>query len=540
MCANRLYNQHVAREAWGFSGLFTSDCGDVQGMCRGHGVTCEDPSPGGICRAALEQGGLSVNCGGYLPTHLATAVEDGKVDEALIDAALTRTFEAGLSLGTFDTPNARTAVPATVIDSPAHRQLALQAAQDGIVLLKNRGGAAVPLPKRASVALIGPAANATFVMQSNYQGFSRVILNNSPLLAMQRRGGAEIKYSLGCEYAGDEASKDQTIAAAVAAATAAEAAVVVVGITPDGSASSGKDPNGHESEGHNRADIVLPGAQVELVRRVAAANSRTIVVFIHGGAVTMPADVAASVAAVVDANYPGQAGGEAIASLLYGEHSPSARLPYTVYQSTFVTQRPDATDHALDSPPFGLTYMYWRGDQPLYSFGQGLTLARFQHEFVLPAQHEVVDENASSIAVQMRVARAACHSGDRVGTYETARFSALIFSSFRGSKPGQSEPTSKLVAFTKTRPLRCGESQLLTLSISLMRGLSLVTADGSYALRSGEYLLTSPASSGRAADDGRATLRLLSADGSDGEGPRVIRADRYLPEARLRFRSHPQ
>ena len=250
----------------------------------------------------------------------------------------------------------------------------------------------------------------------------------------------------------------------------------------------------------------------------------------------MPADVAASVAAVIDANYPGQAGGEAIASLLYGEYSPSARLPYTVYQSTFVKQRPDPSDHALDSPPFGLTYMYWRGDQPLYSFGQGLTLAQFQHEFLLPTQNEVVNEDASSIAVQMHVTRAATHDDGGVGSYETARFSALIFSTFRGSTHGQSEPASKLVAFTKTRPLRRGESQVLTLSLSLMRGLSLVASDGAYELRSGEYSLTSPASSGRAADDRRATLHLSA--GSHDEESNVIRADRYLPGARLRFHAH--
>jgi len=537
MAANRFYNEHVAREAWGFTGLFTSDCGDVSGICHGRGVTCRDSTPGGICQAALEQGGLSVNCGGYLPTHLAAAVKDGKVSEALIDAALTRTFEAGLSLGSFDTPNARTAVPAAAIDSPQHRRLALQAAQDGIVLLKNhRGGGALPLRQGNSVALIGPAANATFVMQSNYQGYSRLILENSPLLAMQRRGGAKVKYSLGCEYAGDNATKEKTISAAVSAAQSADAAVVVVGITPDGSGSSNKDPNGYETEGHNRDGIVLPGAQVELIRRVAAANKRTIVVFIHGGAVTMPTDVAVSVAAVVDANYPGQAGGEAIASLLYGEYSPSGRLPYTIYQSSFAKQRPDPTDHALDSPPFGLTYMYWRGDEPLCSFGQGLTYSQFQHEFVLPMQREVIGDDATSVPVQMRVSRAAGHDD-----HETARFSVLIFSTYHGSThhgstQGLSEPKSKLVAFAKTRSLWRGESQLLTLHVSLMRGLALVDQDGAYVLRSGEYSLTSPASSGLVADDRRATLHLSAGDG-DGDGDGAIKEDRYLPEARLRFKS---
>ena len=156
-----------------------------------------------------------------------------------------------------------------MIDSPPHRELALTAAQDGMVLLKNEAKA-LPLQRTDTVALLGPAANATFVMQSNYQGYSRIVLENSPLLAMQRRLGKGLRYAVGCGYGTDpEAPHLDDIAAAVEAARSADAAVVVVGIVPSsinyGTRGSGQpDPNAIESEGHNRQDIVLPGRQEEL------------------------------------------------------------------------------------------------------------------------------------------------------------------------------------------------------------------------------------------------------------------------------------
>ena len=244
MAANRFLNQHVAREEFGFDGLFTSDCGDVRNVRRN--------STDEVCRAALSDGNLSVNCGGFLPAHLGAAVANGAVSEEMIDAALRRTWEASITLGNFDTPNERTAIPASAIDSPEHRALALEAAKDGVTLLKNEQKA-LPLDAEQTVALVGPAANATFVMQSNYQGYSRLILQNSPLLRMRSRG--PVRYAAGCEYARN--ATEESIAEAVKLAKGAAAAVVMVGIVPDGSA--GSDPRAFETEGHNRPDITLPG-----------------------------------------------------------------------------------------------------------------------------------------------------------------------------------------------------------------------------------------------------------------------------------------
>lgn len=445
-----------------------------------------------------------------------------------------------------------TSIPASVIDSPAHRELALTAAQDGMVLLKNDAHA-LPLNVTDTVALLGPAANATFVMQSNYQGYSRIVLENSPLLAMQRRLGQRLRYSVGCQYGVDPENPhfdDAHIAAAVEAAKTADAAVIVVGIVPssinyDGTdTTSQPDPNALESEGHNRKDIVLPGRQEELIERVSAVNHRTIVVFIHGGAVTLHANISSQVPAFLDANYPGQAGGEAIAGALLGEFSPNARLAYTIYAADFAEQRPDPTDHYLDSPPFGLTYMYWRGTPPLFGFGTGLTYAKFRSNFQHQYLTAMVGENDEDVAVHMNVWR----SKDDDFTGQRAKFSVLLFSSYTGfgisnsANDGMtivsgisSQPHKRLVAFEKVA-LHQGEQQAVILRPSLMRGFAAVADDGSYILQSGNYDLSSP-NGGEGIDDVRARLTLQGADHGSRESigrAGVLRVDNYLPDARAR------
>jgi beta-glucosidase len=245
------------------------------------------------------------------------------------------------------------------------------------------------------------------------------------------------------------------------------------------------------------------------------------------------------VLAFLDANYPGQAGGEAIAGALMGEFSPNARLPYTIYAADFAKQRPDPTDHYLDSPPFGLTYMYWRGSAPLFPFGHGLSYAEFGSEFQSQQLTAIVGENDEDVAVSMHVWRS--HNDGFVG--ESAKFSVLLFASYVGAGDGEdqtifpsvsSQPIKKLVAFEKL-VLSHGEQQVVTLRPSLMRGLAAVADDGSYVLQGGNYALSSPC--GRGADNAHASLTLQDAakEGSEARSQgSILRVDSYLPHARAR------
>ena len=276
--------------------------------------------------------------------------------------------------------------------------------------------------------------------------------------------------------------------------------------------------------------------------------------FIHGGAVTLGTALAERVPAFVDAGYvsarlsrscvcalqssltttpcvqPGQAGGEAVAAVLYGEHSPNARLPYTLYADDFAAQRPNPSDHWLDSPPFGLTYMYWRGTPPLWSFGHGLSYSDVAHSFDAQRVHMAVREGDEEAEVRMTVRRASAETDGFHGA--VAKFSALLFCRFLGPELGEgvaSQPLRKLVAFEKVA-LRHGESRAVVLRPSLMRGLAAVREDGAYVLRAGEYELTSPGAGG----GGEAAARLALAGGRGEAAGAALRVDAYLPAARQR------
>ena len=272
---------------------------------------------------------------------------------------------------------------------------------------------------------------------------------------------------------------------------------------------------------------------------VAYTDCTEQVVFIHGGAVTLDFNISTQVPAFLDANYPGQAGGEAIAGALLGEFSPNGRLPYTIYAADFAKQRPDPTDHYLDSPPFGLTYMYWRGSPPLFGFGHGLSYAEFRSEFQSQQFTAMVGEDDEDVAVSINVWRTPNDSF--VG--QTAKFSVLLFVSYVDAGDSQdqtttplvsSQPIKKLVAFEKL-VLSRGERQTTTLRPSLMRGLAAIADDGSYVLQAGNYALSSP--SGRGVGTAHASLKLQDARGARGsrvQGGRILRVDSYLPDARAR------
>ncbi len=193
------------------------------------------------------------------------------------------------------------------VDTPEHRQLALEAAHQAIVLLKNNNGL---LPfKGSSLAVIGPHATATQDMLSNYHGDNTLVNSHSPLDALKARSGLTINYAAGLPSL---TSMDTSgFAAAIAAANQSDAAVVFVGINQD-----------QESEGLDRVNITLPGAQDQLVRAVLAANPKTILVLINGGPLAIDT-LKLTVPAIVEAWYPGELGGDAIADVLLGDVSPA-------------------------------------------------------------------------------------------------------------------------------------------------------------------------------------------------------------------------
>jgi beta-glucosidase len=396
-CADSLLLRHFLRDAWHFRGYVVSDCDAVDDIRAGHHVTDDEATAAAMALRA----GTDLNCGGAYRS-LVDAVHRGLATEADVDTALTRLVRARLRLGMFDPPELvpYAAIPFGANDAPAHAALADTAARESLVLLRNEGGFLPLRPGLRRVAVIGPNADDAEILLGNYNGTPSAPV--TPLAGIRSRAaGAVVVYAKGSPWAAGMADSDSVTVwrdAAVAAARGADVAVLCLGLSPR---LEGEELPVHVPgfEGGDRTHLGLPAPQDSLLRAVTATGTPVVLVLLGGSAVA--ADWAAEhVAAIVEAWYPGQAGGTALAALLFGDFSPSGRLPVTVYRSA--SQLPPFTDYHME----GRTYRYFRGD-PLYPFGYGLSYTRFRYDSLAvsarprtgePVRVSAVVENAGSVA----------------------------------------------------------------------------------------------------------------------------------------------
>ena len=187
------------------------------------------------------------------------------------------------------------------MDSPRHRALALEAAEQAITLLRNEGDL-LPLAKEQKLAFIGYHANSTQDLLSSYNGANTLVNSHSALLAAQNLG-LDVTFARGTSEHINDANQS-FVPAAVAAARAADIAVVFVGISALGKADEGEE--------HDRSSLTLPGAQEPLLDAVLAAQPRTVIVLVGGGSLSVASARNCASCAVLYAFYPGELGGDAI------------------------------------------------------------------------------------------------------------------------------------------------------------------------------------------------------------------------------------
>ena len=237
------------------------------------------------------------------------------VPDAVLHQALTRVLRIAFRVGAFDPPELVpfSKIGVDVIESPKHKQLALKTAREAIVLLQNKDGF-LPLDKAKlkTVAVIGPAADRP--EYGNYYTYSKAQKKVSPLDGLKARlgPGVEVVFAQGCDMTKAAVAAD--IDKAVEAAKHAEVAVVFLGTN-----------SVVEREGIDRKSLGLPGAQEQLLKAVVAANLKTVVVLMNAGPLSVKW-AKNNVAAILEAWYAGQEGGNAIADVLFGDQNPAGRL----------------------------------------------------------------------------------------------------------------------------------------------------------------------------------------------------------------------
>lgn len=362
-CGSKTLLKDILRGKWEFKGHVVSDCWAIADFHLHHNVT----STATESAALAMKNGCDLNCGNvYL--QLLLAYKEGLVSEEDITTAAERLMATRIRLGMFDENCEHNDIPYEINDCKEHNKLSLEAAKKSIVLLKNNG--ILPLNKKElkSIAVIGPNANSEIMLLGNYCGNASKYV--TVLEGIHDAVGEDVRvfYSDGCHILKDRISSlgeaDDRFVEAEIIAEKSDVVILCLGLDAtfegeEGDAGSGDKPN-----------LKLPGRQQQLLERLLETGTPVVLLIGAGSALTFNgADE--KCAAVLDLWYPGSRGGKAVADLLFGECSPSGKLPVTFYKNE--EDLPDFEDYSMK----GRTYRYVESEV-LYPFGYGLTYSNIE------------------------------------------------------------------------------------------------------------------------------------------------------------------
>ncbi|KAK8447626.1 hypothetical protein SEVIR_8G110600v4 [Setaria viridis] len=488
-CANADLLTKTFRSSWGLNGYVAADCDAVAIMkaSQFYRPTAEDTV------AATLKAGLDIDCGPYIQQYVTSAIQKGKLTQQDVDKAVKNLFTTRMRLGHFDgDPKAGVygSLGAAHICTAEHKNLALEAALDGIVLLKN-GAGVLPLKRGAvaSAAVIGHNANDVLALLGNYWG--PPCAPTTPLQGIQGYV-KNVKFLAGCNSAACNAAATQQ---AAALASSSDAVILFMGLSQT-----------QESEGKDRTSLLLPGNQQSLITAVANAAKRPVIlVLLSGGPVDITfAQSNPKIGAILWAGYPGQAGGLAIAKVLFGEKNPSGKLPVTWYPEEF-TKIPmtDMRMRAAGGYP-GRSYRFYNG-KTVYKFGYGLSYSMFSQRPVTGRKNPAY--NTSLVAAAGLTATTedrASYYVDAIGdeVCEQLKFPAVVKVRNHGPMDGKhtvlvflrwpnatdGRPARQLVGF-QGQHLKVGEKANLRFELSPCEHFSRVRRDGRKVIDKGSHFL---------------------------------------------------
>ena len=432
----------VLRKEWGFDGFVVSDCGAIGVMNWQHRVvnSLEEAAALGV------NSGCDLECGTTYKEKLVQAVKQGLISEATIDQALTRVLTARFKLGEFDPMEL---VPYNHYDKKLlagkkFAELAYEAAVKSVVLLKNENLLPLSKEKTKSVAVVGPFAAHNYLGGYSGQPPYSVTLLKGVKDLMGKRGKVNYLNGIG-------ASRDSIVAAVKGVD------VVLVALGSDEKMAR---------ENHDMTSIYLPEEQEKLLKAIYQVNPRIVLVFHSGNPLTSEwADV--HIPAIMQAWYPGQEAGRALADLLFGNENPSGKLPMTIYRAE--DQLPDILDFDMWK---GRTYRYMKED-PLYGFGHGLSYTSFGFDGI---QGNDTLKSGTTLQCSVELSNTGKWTGEEVVQVYVSRENTPVYT----------YPLKKLVAFKKVK-LAPGEKKRVEFNIP-PRELS-VWENGNWRMLTGKYTL---------------------------------------------------
>ena len=442
-CANKYILTDLLAE-WGFNGYVTSDCSAVRDVLNAHHYTL---TPGETCSAVFSSG-MDIECGSFTASHGVDAIEEGSMAFSDLQRGLIADYTVLMRLGMFDDPQSSPwkGYGPEMVNTPFHQQIALEAAQQSIVLLKNSkntlpfqwSGNRNKMGNIRNIAVLGPNANATSVQGGNYNGRAPFMVSTlDAIKTYAATNGVDVLYHEGVQINGTNTEHFQ-IASEYAAKS--ELTVFVMGLN-----------HSIEAEGIDRYDLYLPGLQREFVTNVSReAKGAVVLVIVSGGCVDVSEfERDDNVGAIMWGGYGGMFAGQGIADVIFGAVNPTALTTQTWYLNGFVDEvsmfdmgmrpRNDANLWNMSNP--GRGYRYYGGEHVLYPFGYGLSFTSFHCSNL-----KVMDET-------MTLSLDVTNSGS---TYGGGAVVLVYWVPMESGKSGL--PIKRLAAFGKSDYLGVGET----------------------------------------------------------------------------------
>ncbi len=393
-CGSRTLLLTILRQEWGFEGHVVSDCWAVKDFHENHKIT---KTPLESAAMAMNNG-CDVNCGCMFP-NLLDAVRGGYVDEERLDEAVTNLMECRMKLGMFEE---RGAVPFDAIgyeqvDTDENKAVNLEIARKSLVLLKNEGNLLpLDLDKVKTIGVIGPNADSRKALVGNYEGTASRYVTVLEGIEDYVSGRARVLYSEGCHLFEDRTSglamANDRISEVKAVCSVSDVVVAVLGL--DSTIEGEEGDAGNEFASGDKLDLKFPGLQSEVLHAAFESGKPVILVSMTGSAMALNWEDS-HIPAIIQAWYPGAAGGRAVAELLFGAYSPEGKLPVTFYRTT--EELPEFTDYSMKNR----TYRYME-KEALYPFGFGLSYTSFALRDVKLSSEKIAADSEIKVSAKIK------------------------------------------------------------------------------------------------------------------------------------------
>jgi len=483
--ASKLMLTDILRDRWGFDGQVVSDCDAVGDIWRNHHTV----------RTAAEAAALAIKAGndlccGQTFNSLLASVRSNLVTVAEIDTALGRILESRFKLGLFDPTNMNPylLISTNQLDTPEHRQVALQLARESLVLLKNDRVLPLDRHKVKRIAVFGANATDQRMLYGNYNGTPSHAVTILDGIRQLAGPGIDVTHSEGCplvvrsgggggagfgrggggQPAVPPRPPAELLAEALSNAASADILIYVGGINSQLEGEEGNARGSGGIEGFSNGDrtrIELPQVQEDFIHALQGTGKPVIIINCSGSPMAMPWEVE-HVPAILQAWYPGEEGGRAVGEVLFGDVNPSGHLPLTFYRST--VDLPIFTNYSMANR----TYRYFDG-KPLFAFGHGLSYTTFKFQGASLESKKVSADGTAKVTFTVK------NTGNRDGD-EVAQ---IYFRHVNSAVP---QPKLALCGFARVH-LQSGQTGKITVDIPVERLRYWDTEKKQYVVEPGKY-----------------------------------------------------